>query len=401
VLFVILKIAVIFVFAGLVIFILSLRAFQKQDFLAIERLIDGLSARVQKQKSDHALTLWIVSLLQSLGCLLLANKKRSKKEDWPTQKAEVEAVVEFIESALAKTGSVAPMVEALLSLQKLRDQAFEAYLKSESLLEFSAESTLAGRDFTADSLVEPVLKQILKPLPENWDENAWSHIEKGAMRIGNLRWAFSDNRLLELDLRLLLDRSILVYQGMGPSYALVRQLLEAGDRDRLDKALEGWTLAFGQCFFLAQTTLRLSRLASSDEGRRAERGDQSRRCFETIEKTQLDFFNWIQQVELQFIKACYSQPDNCLLELLDAFEDLGQRLAVQSGQLAHTIGDSVSENWRVQEMIYGHPRGQDIVDQFKLQCHGCHLAETESLTSASMVHNFSVETVLKALTEKR
>ncbi|MDF1666359.1 MAG: hypothetical protein P1V97_31715, partial [Planctomycetota bacterium] len=171
---------------------------------------------------------------------------------------------------------------------------------------------------------------------------------------------------------------------------------EADRQTDLDATLKNWTESLGQCFFNAQITLRLSRLAEPEAGRR----EQAAQCFHEITGAFMAALNWAHGLEQDlFLYNLGAREQSDLAIKTELFQSLADDLRTKTEKLCHEIGQTVSEQWRVNEMIYGHPRGQQLVETMELKCKGCYVAETESLRSASMVHDFQVETLLTALTE--
>lgn len=396
-----LKIALILVFSGLVLFVLSLRAASKQDFLAVERLIDGFSHRLLKVKGQQGFQLLFLSLLQSMGCLLLGSKTSAASHDWDQNKGTLSQRYEALEKLLAAEAlDIAKLHSEFASWQTLRNEWALALIHKNPLLGAETSEKTEPDQFPVFEFPEETdpsaSARSFPELAANWDQDSWKEMQEGAMRLGSLRWAFTDAALMEADLRASLDQCTLIYQSFGSAYSLLRHHLETDQRQALDAALKSWTESLGQCFFSAQTTLRLSRMAEPEDGRRA----QAARCFHEISAALLGALSWVHGLEQElFLYQLGGREKTALIERGESFRSLADRLRTETETLCHDIGQTVSEHWRVNEMIYGHPRGQQLVDSMGLKCKGCYVAETESLRSASMVHDFKVETLLTALTE--
>lgn len=396
-----LKFALILVFSGLVLFVLSLRAASKQDFVAVERLIDGFSSRLLKSSGTQRVQLLFLSMLQSMGCLLLGSKTSPGDSDWEGEKEKVSARYDALEGTLGdKSFNGKTLSAEFAKWQSLRQEwALSLIQKNPLLSPAMADLTSPDQftDFVLPYREEPYSAvETLTELPSNWDNNSWKELQDGAMRLGNLRWAFTDPALIEADLRSLLDQCTLIYQSIGPGYSLLRHGLDDNEKADLDKALTSWTESLGQCFFSAQTTLRLSRMAEAEAGRK----EQAARCFQEIARALIVALNWLHNLEQGLFLFSLGAVDKAkLITSAESFQSLAAELRIKTEKLCQDIGDTISENWRVNEMIYGHPRGQDLVESMGLKCKGCYVAETESLRSASMVHDFKIETVLTTLTE--
>jgi hypothetical protein len=398
---VILRFALILVFSGLVLLVLALRSAQKRDFLSIETLIDGFSRRLLREPCTNGLKLFVVSLFQSLGCLLLAGRSRLTDSEWRAQKKLMTDRFESLRSLLSSDKiDVQALAGQLEEWQQLRHQTLTDLLVDQALFasDKGAEIFKAGRlsTFAADA----PFTEIFSVIEQDWDLEAWGFLEKGAMRIGNLRWAFSEETLLEADVRSLLDQVTLIYQSFGPVYALLRVQLQPAQQLQLDAALDRWTTALGQCFFTGQIALRLSRLPEGSA--EAYRKDQAAGCFQLISSSLMRLMSWLNETEaVLFGQLLSTDGGPALAAQSKSFSDLGRELLAESLELTRALGDTVTASWRVQELIYGHLRGQEVVTQLQLKCVGCHLAETEYLSGAALVHDFKLDSVLAILESKQ
>ncbi|MDF1667415.1 MAG: hypothetical protein P1V97_37060, partial [Planctomycetota bacterium] len=222
-----LKFALILVFSGLVLFVLSLRAASKQDFVAVERLIDGFSQRLLKSKGSQGFQLLFLSLLQSVGCLLLGSKANAAAENWEQDKETLSNRYQALE-ALLNTNSfdASALSTEFANWQTLRNDWALSLIQNNNLLSPDASEREVADQFARFMLPEKdspyTPTETITELPVNWDKHSWNELQEGAMRLGNLRWAFTDPALIEADIRGLLDQSTLIYQSLGPSFSLLR-----------------------------------------------------------------------------------------------------------------------------------------------------------------------------------
>lgn len=390
-----LKFALILVFTGLVLFVLSLRVSSKQDFVAVESLVDGLSKRLLKNPGSTGLRFLFLSLLQSMGCLYLGSKAGKSEDQWSQDKATLNERFTALEAVLTENPSAETLKDEFQRWQELRSSLALSLFQDSRLLKAEESDPVAPLELPGESAT---VQETMKDLPGDWDKDAWKELQEGAMRLGSVRWAFTDPLLLEADIRTLLEQCTLIYQSLGPGYSLLRHPLSAPQKAALDASLKSWTESLGQCFFNAQITLRLSRLEEAEDGRR----EQADECLALISKSLKDALGWIQKVEQDlFLQSFGALEEGVFEKEREAFGELAGELRTSAEALCGSIGQTVSEQWRVNEMIYGHPRGQELVESMGLKCKGCYVAESESLRSASMVHDFKVEKLLTALTEPR
>lgn len=383
-----LKLSVIFMFAGIVTLLAVLRSDEQRPLIELESRFSAweqrLAALVEAGEPGSTLILIAIARLQSLAfhCLVQSDKALSSDSGSAQIETEVQKIeAQFIAVKQGQGFSAEPIESVFLEWQRrciaLRQQHRNQWLPEHALQAVEAKELGASSSETID------LSRTHGANLDKAEEDAlWRALEPCVRDINSLRMAFSEPEKILPLYRKQLDAFHFLFQSMTPKLLVCLALDSGLERVRVEHWLQSLAQDFGQQLLAAHTCQRLAKTQLAES------------LLDSLLKS-LEQLLALTDSSLESAWEYAKQPSEGFFIEWAVYEKFGEELRRQTERSMAQV--PTDKDLLVIEMLLAHPRGRVVLEAFELKCVGCLLVDSETLTDACHVHNVSLEEVLATL----